>query len=145
MSLQNQTQIGITEFSINGISSANTQQTITIPADTAALVGFTNSMRQIVIVSIDIYAINASATAITASSILTITTTGFQGTPSWAFPNGFPAWSSTSLLQRFYASLYGALIVPFVTGGAAQSAATIVIPALGANVTSYAAINGVYV
>jgi hypothetical protein len=144
MSLGSPTQAGASPFTVYQASSANTAQTVTIAADTVLVSGSAHSLRQIVILTLDLYAFNGSSSAISASASLSVTTTNLNGI-SWTIANGFPAWTQTPLVQRFYAALEGGLFVPFVTGGGAQNAATIVIPALGANVISYASVHGVYI
>lgn len=144
MSLQRPNDANISPFLVTGNSGANAIGTATIPADAITVDNATNSARQIVILSIDILAVNGTVTAIAAAATLTITTTGITNTPSWVFTNGFPAWTQVALLQRYYGSKEAGLVVPLISSGA-QTAATIVVPALGAGVTAYWTISGIYI
>lgn len=103
------------------VSAANTAMTVTLPA---AGVGLFHIVHQI-----KIWGLNQSAAAIADSAGFDITTTNLSVT-AWRNMNGFPAWTKRVLVDMD--------IENGLRSAAANTASTIVIPAMGAGVSAEA-------
>lgn len=133
---------GLTPFVFGGVSSANTQLALTIPADPAS--SGQPSGRQAVITSIDVRAANGTSSAVSGSAIITptltntLTPSGTTATITWAVGNALGAWISELIIDDTFPAPDGLVI-------AENTAAVFTVPALGAGVVAYVTICGFYV
>lgn len=131
-----------TPFVMTAVSSANTQVTVTVPADPAS--SGQPSGRQAVITSIDVRAANGTSSAVSGSAILTPSLTNTLGsdgnahTVDWAVGNALGAWTSELIIDDMFPAPNGLVCLE-------NTAAVLTIPALGAGVVAYATVCGFYV